>query len=162
MVYKSKESNSNGNDDENNDTDYRNMLEEDHRILEYTIGDIEEYIDQIKILVGKGKYDVPQQANRAENKKFIQRYRLRMRDIENILNSLNVYDFCYGTRNRNKGFEKEILYVFSKEYEDTFPEGHKRIHIYIKMNLIKPNDNFVIVISFHEDTAPMKPLFERE
>ena len=107
MVYNSKKSNSNGNDDENNDTDYKDMIEEDHRILDYTVENIEKYIDQMKILVEKGKYDIPQQANRAENKKFIQRYRLRMRDIENILDSLNVYDFCYGTRNRNKGFEKE-------------------------------------------------------
>lgn len=158
MVYNSEYSNSN----DNGEVNHRDMLDKDRRILEYTKSDIQDYIDTVKNLVSKGKYTIPQESNREENKKFIERYQLKRSKIDKILGSLTVYDFCYGTRNRNRGFEQEILYVFSKEYEGTFPEGHKKIQIYIKMNLIKPNDNFVVVISFHEDTGPMKTLFERE
>lgn len=152
-------------DDKNEKQDIDENVEEvdkDHRILDYTKEDIEEYIDKVRELVHKGKYTIPLQANRNENKRFIERYSLNSKKRKQILESLTVYDFCYGTRNRNEGFEHEILYVFFKEYEDTFPEGHKKIQIYIKMNLLEPNNNFVVVISFHEYTGEAKTLFEKE
>ena len=152
-------------DDKNEKQDIDENVEEvdkDHRILHYTKENIQEYIDKVKELVGKGRYTIPLQANRNENKRFIERYNLNSKKRKQILENLTVYDFCYGTRNRNEGYEHEILYVFSKEYEDTFPEGDKKIQIYIKMNLLEPNNEFVVVISFHEYTGEVKTLFEKE
>lgn len=162
MVYDGKGSNNKTNKEQNID----GHVEEDYRITDYTKEDIQEYLDKVKKLVEKDKYSIPLQENRNKNKKFVERYNLNNKKRKKILNSLNVYDFCYGTRNINQGYEHEILYVFSKGYEDTFPEGHKKIQIYIKTNLIESGEkspyDFVIVISFHEYTGKVKTLFERK
>lgn len=137
-------------------------IDEDYRILNYRKEDIQDYIDEVKELVSKGRYTIPLQVNRDENRKFIEKYNLNSKKRKKILESLTVCDFCYGTRNRNEGYEHEILYIFAKEYEDTFPEGHKKIQIYIKINLLEANNKFVVVISFHEYTGEIKRLFKKE
>lgn len=138
------------------------VMEDDCRILDYTVEEIQDYINRVRALIKKGKYSIPLHDSRKKNKRFIERYNLSNKKRKKILSSLSIDDFCYGTRNRNEGYEDEILHVFSKEYEGTFPEGHKKIQIYIKMNLLEAGDKFVVAISFHQHTGSIKKILYKE
>ena len=77
--------------------------------------------------------------NRQENIGFIQKFNLNHRKQKEILLAMGLKDFCYPLKNRNPGYEHEILYVFCPQvrlfqFEDTEASS---VDIYIKFNLIE-------------------------
>ena len=95
----------------------------------------------------------------SDNRNLFVDYVLSEVRIKEILLSLTVDDFSERRKNNHKGFEKEILYIFGKEKAlERFGEDYKAINLYIKLNLIA--DDFVFVISFHEQKYPLYYYFK--
>jgi len=83
-----------------------------------------------------------------------------MRDAENIILNLNVMDFSDAVPNEHAGFEHETLYIFGKEVLliERYGTAEKLVPLYIKFN--KLDNEFVIVISFHEQRHPLTYYFK--
>lgn len=129
-------------------------------LLEITRMEIEKYLNRVKVAVEKDNYRIEINKNRSDNRNLFVDYVLSEVRIKEILLSLTVDDFSERRKNNHKGFEKEILYIFGKEIKalERFGEDYKAINLYIKLNLIA--DDFVFVISFHEQKYPLYYYFK--
>lgn len=129
-------------------------------LLEITRMEIEKYLNRVKVAVEKDKYRIEINKNRSDNRNLFEDYVLSEARIKEILLSLTVDDFSERRKNNHKGFEKEILYIFGKEIKalERFGEDYKAINLYIKFNLIA--DDFVFIISFHEQKYPLHYYFK--
>lgn len=134
-------------------------MEQSHNI-DYTYQQIETVLSDIKDCIKKGKYQISLNPNRKDNLEFISAYNLRSEEQKNILLGIETEDFCYTLQNEHKGYEHEILYVFAPEVDlvNAFGED-KTVAIYVKFNFIEEND-YTVVISFHELHYPIDYLFK--
>lgn len=121
--------------------------------------DIEKYLTEVKDAVEKGQYIIPRNANRPDNIKLFMDYIIDESDAADILLSLDVENFSEIKQNEHPGMEHEKLYIFGKDVDllERFGDRKKRVALYIKFN--KLEDNYVIVISFHEQKRPLSYYF---
>lgn len=129
-------------------------------LLEITRMEVEKYLNRVKVAVEKDNYRIEINKNRSDNRNLFVDYVLSEVRIKEILLSLTVDDFSERRKNNHKGFENEILYIFGKEIKalERFGADYKAINLYIKLNLIA--DDFVFVISFHEQKYPLHYYFK--
>lgn len=131
------------------------------KLIDFTLYDIEKYLDKFKSLIKNNQYTISLNVNRKENINFIRDYRINTRKEKEILLSIEAQDFCYAVNNRNKGYEHEILYIFCKSEKLDNWGSLEKVDIYIKINIVETrrgNKN-AIVISFHKRNKPIKYLF---
>ena len=75
-----------------------------------------------------------------------------------LFEEIEVEDFCYAVDDYNS---KDILYIFSKEYELNYWGEYQKIPVYIKINIKKLRDGeYVLIVSFHEREKNIKFLFK--
>lgn len=129
-------------------------------LLEITRIEVEEYLDRVKVAVENDNYRIEMNKNRSDNRNLFVDYVLSEASIKEILLNLTVDDFSERRKNNHKGFENEILYIFGKEINvlERFSVDYKAVKLYIKLNLIA--DDFVFVISFHEQKYPLHYYFK--
>lgn len=128
------------------------------KIIDFSIDDIQAYLEEIKKLILNNKYSV---SLRSENDAFMSKYRINTAKIKEIMLNLQYRDFCYAAANRKPEFAYEQLYIFCKEYELDDWGDFETIKIYVKTNLtqLRNGNDFVIIISFHELEKPIRYLF---
>lgn len=134
---------------------------ETKKLLDFTPENIKAYLKELKNLVLENKYTISRNANREENKKFVEDYKIDSRKEKEILMNLEYDDFCYAVNNKNPKFAFEVLYIFNKEYElDRWGELVS-VDIYIKTNKTqtRTGEDIMIIVSFHERNMPIKYLF---
>lgn len=73
---------------------------------------IQKVLNEIQDCIREGRFTVPTNAKRQENREFIQEYRLTFNKIRELLLKIVVTDFCEILHNKNPGFEHEVLYLF--------------------------------------------------
>jgi len=129
------------------------------KLIDFSIDDIQAYLEEIKKLILMDKYSV---SLRAENDDFMSKYRINTAKIKELMLNLQYRDFCYAAPNRKPEFSYEQLYIFCKEYELDNWGDFETIKIYVKTNLtqLRNGDDFVIIISFHELEKPIRYLFK--
>lgn len=135
---------------------------ETKKLLDFTPKDIKAYLKDLKNLILENKYTISRNANREENKKFVEDYKIDSRKEKEILMNLEYDDFCYAVNNKNPKFAFEVLYIFNKEYElDRWGELVS-VDIYIKTNKTqtRTGEDIMIIVSFHERNMPIKYLFK--
>lgn len=112
--------------------------------------DIEQYLSEVKEAVENNRYRIERNAKRQDNINLFLDYVIDEAKAKEILLSLTVMDFSEILQNDHKGFEHEMLYVFGKNVVllERTGTGEKMVSLYIKFN--KVENNFVFVISFHE------------
>lgn len=134
----------------------------EHYNTDYTRGEIDELLIKIKACVQENKYTIALNDNRQENIAFIREYNLDSAKQKKILLSIKTDDFCYSLRNRNAGYEYEILYVFAPivtQYDSS--GGEEELSMYVKFNIINTSKaDFLVVISFHRLNEEIKYLFK--
>jgi len=128
--------------------------------MEVTKESIQEYLNEVKDAVRKGRYRIARNENRRDNQLLFETYVLDENKAKEIILSLQIEDFSEILQNEHPGFEYESLYVFGKDVEllKRFESGIKTVTLYIKFN--KLENCFVIVVSFHESTYPIKYFFK--
>ncbi len=117
---------------------------------------IEEYLEELKILVRQDWYGID--LDRNKNKDFIEKYGLTDKNIKDILSTLEPQDFINKVETQNNKYNSDYLYIFKKkvsldnlEYEDEL-DSIEEVKIYVK-TAIPNGDGFkvMVVVSFHED-----------
>ena len=128
--------------------------------MNLSVSDVENYLEAVKCAVTAHRYRLDMNAKRPDNRKLFDTYLLTMRDAENIILNLNVMDFSDAVPNEHAGFEHETLYIFGKEVLliERYGTAEKLVPLYIKFN--KLDNEFVIVISFHEQRHPLTYYFK--
>ena len=120
---------------------------------------IEQYLEDVKAAVRNNRYRIDRNKNRLDNLNLFTDYLIDEAKAKKILLNLDVMDFSAILRNEHAGFEHELLYVFGKDVRllERYGTKEKTVSLYIKIN--KLENNFVIVISFHEQKDPLKYYF---
>ena len=111
---------------------------------------VKRYLASVKELIKQDKYQISLGKNRTDNTELFYTYNLKETEVKEILLSLSVEDFSEVVQNRNPAYPHEKLYIFGKNVELSRRIGNSktRIKLYIKINKIE--DQYVIVVSFHE------------
>ena len=128
--------------------------------MNLSVSDVENYLEAVKCAVKAHRCRLDMNAKRPDNRKLFDTYLLTMRDAENIILNLNVMDFSDAVPNEHVGFEHETLYIFGKEVLliERYGTAEKLVPLYIKFN--KLDNEFIIVISFHEQRHPLTYYFK--
>lgn len=134
----------------------------EHYNTDYTREQIEEILNKIKAYVQENKYTIALNDKRQENIDFIIEYNIHNAKQKRILLDIKTEDFCYSLRNKNTGYEYEILYVFAP-IVTLYDSGgeEEELSMYVKFNIINTNtSDFVVVISFHRLNEEIIYLFK--
>ena len=128
--------------------------------MNLSVSDVENYLEAVKCAVKAHRYRLDLNTKRPDNRKLFQTYSLTEEDAENIILDLNAMDFSDAVPNEHVGFEHETLYIFGKEVLliERYGTAEKLVPLYIKFN--KLDNEFVIVISFHEQRHPLTYYFK--
>ncbi len=122
--------------------------------------DIESYLADMKALVTENRFRIERNDNRQKNLKLFVQYVISERKAKDIILSLKVTDFSEVRRNTKQGYEHELLYIFGKDVKLLEKAGNQEITVplYIKFN--KLGNQFIIVVSFHEQEFPLHYQFK--
>lgn len=128
--------------------------------MSVTVEDIAAYLADVSEAVGSDRFRIELNDNRQDNRQLFFDYIISESDAKKILLGLDPMDFSEIKNNDNPKFPNEKLYVFGKEVMliERFGYGEKLVSIYIKIN--KLQNNYVIVVSFHEGKYPIKYYFK--
>jgi hypothetical protein len=128
--------------------------------LSYTIEEIEKYLRAVRKAVNERNYRIELNKNRADNLALFEKYILDEKKAESIMLNLEPIDFIDAVKNSHKGFEHEMLYIFGKRIKllERFGSREVEVELYIKFNHLE--NNFLIVVSFHEKKYPLKYYFK--
>lgn len=126
-----------------------------NKYLNHTKEEIDKYLEIVKTSVSKNKFTISVNSSRKENQEFIYKYHLNSNKQKEMILELESLDFCYSVDNYNNISER--LYVFAREYELNNWGIINKILVYIKIAL--KDENFVVVISFHEPNKKINKLF---
>lgn len=133
------------------------MQKSTQKYVNFTKEEIEEYIKQMKQLVQKNKFKISD-VNREKNINFINKYNLSLKKRKEMILELDVLDFCYAVDDYKS---KDMLYIFSKEYELDNWGTYEKVNVYIKIDIKKISSmEYAIIISFHEREKNIKFLFK--
>ena len=121
--------------------------------------EIEEYLSDVKKAVSEDRYRLDRNSRRQDNIDLFINYVIDESKAKDIILSLEVMDFSEIVQNEHVGFEHEMLYIFGKEVQLLERTGTEEVTVslYIKFN--KLENNYVIVISFHEQHYPLNYYF---
>ena len=122
---------------------------------DHTKEEIEEYLRIVKKSVKNDKFIICKTQKNEKNRKFIDTYKLNKNKQKQMLIEIEVNDFCYSADNYNE--PQERLYLFCREYELNNWGTIENIKVYIKIAI--KQDNFIVIVSFHEPEKNIKKLF---
>lgn len=130
------------------------------KIININKKDVEQYLFEVKEAVRYDRYRLDRSSKRQDNINLFIDYVIDESKAKDIILSLTVMDFAEMLKNKHKGFEYEMLYVFGKDVTLLERNGteEKIVSLYIKFN--KLENCYVIVISFHEQKYPLKYYFK--
>lgn len=133
-----------------------------HYNQRYSIQEVELLLAQIRDCVLNNRYIISRGISRQENMNFIYEYNISSQKQRDILLELQATDFCHSLKSTKKGFEDEILYVFSLNIWLSHIERQKeKVAIYLKFNLLEqPANTRLVVISFHKCNRPINYVFK--
>ncbi|MEI3193068.1 MAG: hypothetical protein V8S22_03390 [Lachnospiraceae bacterium] len=119
--------------------------------------DIEIYLQGVWAAIDAEKY---QFAPRHKNRELLTDYVISEEMELDIIKSLTPMDFSTAVPNDHKGMEHEILYIFGKDIDllERFGDKERTVSLYIKFNKI--SDQYLFVISFHEQEHPLSYYFK--
>ena len=122
---------------------------------------IEDYLTEVRQKIQNGAYRFAINKKRPDNVKLFAYYAIDERKAKDIILTLNHENFSNIIRNKHKGYEHELLYVFGKTVRLEKIIGKKLVSVplYIKINNMKFSS--VIIISFHEQKYNLKYYFKR-
>lgn len=121
----------------------------------HTKEEIEVFLEEVKKNIRKGKFVVCLTSKNEKNREFVNKYNLSSNKQKQMLIELEANDFCYSADDYNNPEEK--LYVFCREYELNNWGTIEKKEVYVK--IVQKDNNFVVIISFHEPEKKIKKLF---
>ena len=128
--------------------------------MKIDITHIEQYLSDVKSSVKIDRYRIDRNDRRQDNLNLFLDYVIPEAKAKEIILSLTATDFSAILQNEHVGYEYEKLYVFGKNVIllERYGTEKKEVPLYIKIN--KLENDYVIVISFHEQKHPLKYYFK--
>ena len=128
--------------------------------MQIELKDIERYLWEVKDAVKNNRYRIERNSKRQDNIDLFLDYVIDEAKAKEILLSLAPTDFSAILCNHHKGFEHELLYVFGKDVPllERYGAEEKKVSLYMKFN--RPEDCYIIVISFHKQKYPLTYYFK--
>ena len=125
--------------------------------MHFQKSDIEKYLQGVWDAIEAGKYQI---SPRPKNRELLSDYIISEREELDIIKGLTPMDFSNAVPNDHKGRECEILYIFGKNINllERFGNQERTVSLYIKFNKI--SDQYLFVISFHEQEYPLSYYFK--
>ena len=125
-----------------------------------SITEVEAYLNDVKEAIARDQYQIDMNLRRPDNRALFAKYVISEAQARDILLSLTPEDFSEVRNNEHKGYEHELLYIFGKDVPllERYGDDLKTVSLYIKFN--KLENQYVIVISFHEQKYPLKYPFK--
>lgn len=122
--------------------------------------EIESYLSEAKDCVCQGKRHIEMNANRQDNIDLFTNYIIDEAKADEIILSLTARDFSEIRQNDHAGYEHEQIYIFGKDVIllERYGTEEKVVPLYIKFN--KLENQYLIVISFHEQKSPLTYYFK--
>lgn len=121
--------------------------------------EIDSYLSEVKECVLQGKRCIEMNANRQDNLDLFATYVIDEGKADEIILSLTALDFSEIRQNDHAGYEHEQLYIFGKEVNllERYGTEERSVPLYIKLN--KLENQYLIIISFHEQKFPLAYYF---
>lgn len=125
---------------------------------------IDNYLKIVFRLINEGKRTLAITKDhkiRNKNKKFMRKFKLKEKDIDELIKDLVTKDFCYAIDEENPNFSNDRLYVFCEQKELDYFGIPEIVDIYIKLkkHTLKDNNEIILYMSFHEKEREIKYLF---
>ena len=122
-----------------------------------TRDEVDKYLTEVKTAVEKGRYTV---SPREKNEILFQQFLFSEDTQKKILLSLCVEDFSEAVKNDHERFAHETLYIFGKDVQllPRYGGDEITVSLYIKFN--KLENQYCIVVSFHEQERELKYAFK--
>ena len=122
---------------------------------------IEDYLADVRHKIQNDLFILAINEKRVENFKLLANHIIDENIVKETISNLTPEDFSNILRNKHKGYEYELLYVFGKTVTLEEKKSRKPIAVplYIKINNVR--DRSVIIISFHEQKYPLTYYFKR-
>ena len=129
--------------------------------MDIRMEDIEIYLSEVKKAVRKNRYRLAVNQKRQDNKNLFLTYVIDEQMAKEIILDLEAKDFSQILQNEHAGYEDEQLYVFGKDVSllERIGNKEKEVSLYIKFNQLV--NQYVIVISFHEQKYPLRYYFRQ-
>lgn len=121
------------------------------------INEVKVYLSDVKTLVKKKQYVIPKRDSYLE---LLDKYYVDDILVEDIVMKLTYKDFSCANYNEHPEYKDEILYIFGKDVRLVSHSSYKEelVPLYIKFNKI--DDQFMIIVSFHEQKYKLKYKFK--
>lgn len=128
--------------------------------MSVTVEDIAAYLAEVSEAVRSDRFRIELNDKRQDNRQLFFDYIIDESGAKEIILKLDPLDFSDIRQNDNPRFPNERLYVFGKDVSlvERFGSEEKLVNLYIKIN--KLQDNYVIVVSFHEGKYPIRYYFK--
>ena len=125
--------------------------------MNVTKSDVEAYLLDVRAAVNSGRYQI---SPRPKNKNIYIDYVFTEVDAKNVILSLTAENFSDAIQNDHPQHPEEILYVFGKDIKllPRYGGEEELVSLYIKFN--KLTNQYLIVISFHEQEYPLTYKFK--
>lgn len=128
--------------------------------MNLSVSDVENYLEAVKCAVKAHRYRLDMNAKRPDNRKLFDTYLLTMRDVENIILDLNAMDFSDAVPNEHVGFEHDIKRHQLFRCSVSFDQQNFFSKDIECLMFNKLDNEFIIVISFHEQRHPLTYYFK--
>ncbi|MCD8018182.1 MAG: type II toxin-antitoxin system MqsR family toxin [Clostridiales bacterium] len=124
--------------------------------MKIELNDIDSYLSEVKDAVRRNRYRLDTNSRRQDNTNLFLKYVIDEQKVKDIILDLTAMDFSEMLWNEHVGYEHERLYVFGKNVNllERMGNQEKTVPLYIKFN--KLENQFVIIISFHEQRYPLR------
>ena len=125
--------------------------------MHFQKSDIEEYLQGVWNAIEAGKYQI---APRPKNRELLTDYIITEEEELDIIKRLTPMDFSDAVPKDHRAREYEILDIFGKNINllERFGNQERNVSLYIKFNKI--SDQYLFVISFHEQEHPLSYYFK--
>lgn len=119
--------------------------------------DVALYLTDVSKSVREGRYQI---SARKKNQDMFLDYVFTEEDAKNVILSLGVDDFSGVVKNEHPQHPEEVLYIFGKEITllPRYGGNEEVVPLYIKLNKLR--NQYVIVISLHEQEFPLHYAFK--
>lgn len=129
----------------------------DHYNQNYTKEEIGQYLAEVKDCITSRRFTILQGPTRQKNVDFINQYQIRYTKQIDILNGVEIDDFCHTLISTNENHIGSILYVFVPQVElYNCDDEAEIVSVYIKTELFETSQGKrTVAISFHKLERPI-------
>ena len=113
------------------------------KYTKFTIYEIEQYLSNIKKLIGERKYTISVTDKRKENKEFIYQYNINSKKEMEMLKRIEYPDFCYAVDNKKEEYKDEKLYIFCRCFGLDCWGEKEEVEVYFKFNVAQIKGRFL-------------------